>query len=312
MPLLNPPDALPEAMRFILRVLLANDGPLPEQEVRRLVAPVGLNRKKTDLEGEGHKTGASEIIFEASVDALRGLGLASREPSGDRSITVKRVVSDRFRDWSDLTAKEFSNFLAGEILFSPSGTDGNEIGAGGQDLSEAVSFVMFLSDPLNGFTSFEGGEGRKFLDAQFGELGTDRDGWVVGNTERYQSLRRWLTYIGVTRIFKTGMIIEPSRRIESRVLSTVDAQISIDHLLDRLGELLPFTDRGTGGMMIKNRMATEFGVDEVSPGLAVGLEVLAAQGKVRLMNLDDAPSFAFPSSSDSRTRYSHIAPAVTR
>jgi hypothetical protein len=307
MPLLNPPDALPEAMRFILRVLLANDGPLPEQEVRRLVVPTGLNRRNVGLDDDAQEAGGPAKIFKASLDALRGLQLVTQEFAGERKVTVEPWVCDRFEDWPGLTAEEFSDFLANEIIFFPPRTGVNGVLKGGHDLSDAVSFVMRVSDPLNGFATFDGATGRKFQAVQFGELGEDLEGWVVRNGERYQSLRRWLTYIGVARIFKDGMVIEPSRRIEKHVVSIAKEQILIADFLDRLGEVLPFTDRGTEGMMMRDRMKTKFDGDAVSPGLAVGLEVLAAQGKVRLVNLDDVPSFAFPSASGSRARYSHIA-----
>lgn len=312
MSLLNPPDTLPEAMRFILRALLANGGSMSEAEARRLVTPDGLTQPNAGRDDDAQEARGPASIFKASLDALRGLELVTQKLAGDRTIKIVQRVSDRFKDWSELTAKDFSDFLSNEIVFFPPQNAVDGVVKGGQDLSEAVSFVMFVRDPLNGFSTFDGGVGRKFQAVQFDELGEDRARWVVGNTERYQSLRRWLTFIGVARIFKNGMIIEPSSRIEQHVLSIVDKETPIDKLLDRLGEVLPFTDRGTGGVMIKNRMETKFDGDVVSPGLAVGLEVLAAQGKVRLLDLDDAASFSFLSSSESRTKYSHIAPAATR
>lgn len=306
MPLLNPPDVLPEAMRFILRALLASGGQLSEEEARRLVTPTSLNRGNSALD-DGQEAGGPAKIFKASLDALRGLELVTQNLAGDRTIKIEQRVSDRFKDWPELTAKDFSDFLSNEI-FSPLQ---NAPKKGDNDLYDAVSFVMFVSDPLTAFSTFDGPNGRQFQAVQFDALGENLDNWVVRNTERYQSLRRWLTYIGVARILKNGMIIDPSARIEQQVLSIAEKEIPIGHLLDRLGEVLPFTDRGTGGTLIKSQMVTKFEANVVSPGLSVGLEVLEAQGKVRLLNLDDAVAFAFKSSSDSQTRYSHIAPAAT-
>jgi len=293
-------------MRFILRSLLASGGALSEDETRRLVTPGSLNRVRTAIDDDQDAKGPAKI-FKDSLAVLSGLKLVTQNPVGDRTIKIDSRVSDKFNDWSELTAKDFSDFLSNEI-FSPS----QKLEKGDNDLYDAVSFVMFVSDPLSGFSTFDGKQGRKFQEIQFKELG-DLKNWVVKNTERYQSLRRWLTYLGIARILQNGiMIIEPSTRIEQEVLAIVEKQIPIDHLLDRLGEVLPFTDRGWGGTLIKSQMVTKFDPNAVSPGLSVGLEVLEGQGKVRLLNLDDAVSFAFQSSSDSIKKYSHIAPAGTQ
>ena len=88
MALLNPPDILPEAMRFLVRALLAvRDQELDRSELISLVAPRGLTEAMDSIaagdadlsaaDPDDLRTGGS-IIAEASLDGLRTLGLVEQ------------------------------------------------------------------------------------------------------------------------------------------------------------------------------------------------------------------------------------------
>ena len=103
MALLNPPDILPEAMRYLVRALLALRETRDRDELIGLVAPRGLTEAMdpgcrqadmTDAEPDDLRTGGT-IIAEASLDALRSLGIM--EQDGGRVTLAARVRGGKHR-----------------------------------------------------------------------------------------------------------------------------------------------------------------------------------------------------------------------
>ena len=119
MPFLNPPDVLPEAMRFIVRVLLARGGALSEDELLTLISPLGLSEaiagEKKDIEEESEpatrfRTGGRTIV-KASLTAMRAAGLVEPGPQGDKGIRVTKDVQGAIVDVTclgiDLTERKY-------------------------------------------------------------------------------------------------------------------------------------------------------------------------------------------------------------
>ena len=314
MPLLQSPDILPEAMRFILRAVLSNEDPLPYDEVERLVAPATLGGERADREEDsGTRSNRSgQLIFEKSLEGLRGLGLVNQERVGARRVTADSRIRERFPKWQQLSAQAFSEFFLDEALFAPVDSSGPEQTNGGDDLVEVLAFSMVVSSPVRGFASFSGEKGRRFQDDQRDLLGTERGKWLVLNDERYRGMVRWLTYLGIARSFDGFVLIEPSSCLRRHVSDIVTKKTPIDQFLENLGERLPFTDRGTVGLRLRGMLSLESPHREISPGLALGLTILDSSGVIRLHKGDDAASFGFPADDDHVTRFSHIAPGGAR
>ena len=86
MPLLNPPDILPEAMRFLLRAVLAHRGArCPKPELLALVAPEGLTEAMRPLDSDkdnnpdlDNTAASGRLIADRSLSALISLGLVLR------------------------------------------------------------------------------------------------------------------------------------------------------------------------------------------------------------------------------------------
>jgi hypothetical protein len=116
-----------------------------------------------------------------------------------------------------------------------------------------------------------------------------------------------LTYLGVARSFDSFLLIEPSSCLRRHVADIVTEEIPMDVLLDQLGERLPFTDRGTVGLRLRNKLSIEIPEREISPGLAMGLMILAESGAIRLLDRDDASNFGFRIDENAVSRFSHIA-----
>jgi len=111
MALLNPPDILPEAMRYLMRALLALPQPQADRdELIGLVAPRGLTEAMdslaaaadlTDAEPEDLLTGGT-VIATTSLNALRSLGFI--EQDGDQ-VTLSAAVADQWKKPGDATRK---------------------------------------------------------------------------------------------------------------------------------------------------------------------------------------------------------------
>ena len=301
-------------MRFILRAVLSNEDPLSYEEARRLVAPSTLGSEKVDSAEHPDLSGnrSGQLIFERSLDGLKGLGLVSQERGGDRRIAADSRTRERFPKWQQLSAQAFSEFFLDEALFAPVDSSGPEQTNGGDDLAEVLAFSMVVSSPVRGFTSFSGDTGRRFQDVQRDLLGADRQRWLVLNDERYRPMVRWLTYLGVARSFDGSVMMDPSGCLRRHVAAIVTEEIALEVFLNRLGERLPFTDRGTVGLRLRDELSIDDVEREISPGLALGLMILDASGAIRLLDLDDATNVGFRIDEDSVSRFSHIAPGSAR
>jgi len=301
-------------MRFILRAVLSSEDPMPYDEAERLVAPATLGGEKVgrieDSEISSNRSG--QLIFERSLDGLKGLGLVSRELGGTRRITADSRIRKRFPKWQQLTAQAFSEFFLDEALFAPVDSSGPEQTNGGDDLAVVLAFSILASSPARGFATFSGETGRRFQDAQRDLLGPEPEQWVVRNMDRYPGMVRWLAYLGIARSFDSFFVIEPSVCLRRHVTAIVTEEIPMDVLLDQLGERLPFTDRGTVGLGLRGKLLTDTPEREISPGLAMGLTILDASGVIRLLDLDDATNVGFRVDEDSVSRFSHIAPGSAR
>ena len=112
MPFINPPDVLPEAMRFIVRLLLQAEEPVLQAEVVRRISPAGLAEvtSGTPLDEKPKLGPAGRYIVEATLTAMRGAGLV--EVSGsDREIGLTPLVSEHFSKWEEVDAETFAQFL---------------------------------------------------------------------------------------------------------------------------------------------------------------------------------------------------------
>src|SRR6266496_3241175 len=102
MPLLNPPDILPEAMRFLLRAVLAHRGArCPKPELLALVAPDGLTEAMRPLDSDKDEdpdvdnTAASgKLIADRSLSALVSLGLVALDGA---DVAVTEVALRQWR-----------------------------------------------------------------------------------------------------------------------------------------------------------------------------------------------------------------------
>ena len=317
MPFINPPDVLPEAMRFIVRLLLQAGGPVPQAEVVRRISPAGLAEvtSGTPLD-ENPKLGeAGRIVVEATLAAMQGAGLV--EVSGsEREVGLTPLVSEHFSKWEKVDAESFAQFLLEQVVAVASdvfeASDEDEAKAGGaEDLAHTISLLLQMPNPMDPISGFESGGGKTlqaFQGEQFG-LNPKKAGWLVPNPEQYLNVARWVSYLGFGYVDgDRGLLMEPSAVLKEPVQNVLGkTDMPLERLLEALGSQIPITDRGAVASAVINRLKNPLAKDQLSPGLAFGLCVLHEQKVIKLGHKADAASFGFPVRDGSEERYTHVA-----
>jgi hypothetical protein len=306
-------------MRFIVRVLAARDGSLPEDELLRLISPLGLTEAIAEEaiagdsesgETSGLKTGG-RTIAEKSLAALRGVGAVQQSRAGDRSVTLSPDVQERFPTWKFVTAPAFAEFLLRGALASvngPTTSADDESSGGAEDLASAVALLLSMPDPLAPIVAFENADGKLLASYQADQLGQDTSRWIIRNRERYASLVRWVPYLGFGRLLKGELVVDPSDALRTVALPLLDREMPVVEFLHSAARTMPYLDGGLVGSGVSATLSLPTEDGAVSPGLALGLRVLALRNEVRLTPKSDAESLAFPIHSANPLRFSHISP----
>ena len=223
MALLNPPDILPEAMRFLVRALLAaRDQELDRSELVSLVAPRGL-------------TEAMDSIAAADGGSFRrrpGRPQDRRAPSSPRaSLDGLRTLRPRQAETADRVKlagsggglekpSDASPGGMGRVLLDAVIQMGDsDVSHGIGDLIQAVVLLHTAEQPLRPFDTFEcrrrGQRPRFRRPGRRKLLGPVRkDNWPVPNPEQWQPLRRWASYLGLARtVGRQGLIPDASEAL---------------------------------------------------------------------------------------------------
>ncbi len=298
MALLNPPDILPEAMRFLVRALLASrDQELDRSVLVSLVAPRGLTEAMdsiaatdADLSGidpDDLRSGGA-IIAEKSLDGLRTLGLV--EQSGDRGKEERLKLIGAAADWK--TPSDASPDRMGRVLLDAVLRMGDsDVSHGVGDLIQSVILLHTAAQPLRPFDTFEaaaGGGGRGFADRQEEALGPKgKDNWPVPNSEQWQPLRRWASYLGLARTVGTaGLIPDASEALLRRLPEMTPRDYDVREFVDRCASAVPILDGGA----LQTGHDPQYEGDHavLSGGLSISLLQLEADGFLTMEGRSDA------------------------
>ena len=224
MALLTPPDFLPEAMRFLVRALLALREPeIDRDELIGVVAPRGLTEAMDSV-----ATGAVDLS-DADPDDLRTGGSLSPEPpsthcgclawSCSPAIGSGWPVRKRSRKSpADVSSRSMFQVLLEAVIQMAD----PEASRGVEDLVQALILLHVAGEPLRPFDRFESPAasraGRSFASRQQKILGPDRKTWPVPNREQWLSFRRWASYLGLARpVGTTGLIPDASEALARRL-----------------------------------------------------------------------------------------------
>lgn len=327
MPLLTPPDILPEAMRFLLRALLATrDERMPWERLVGLVAPSGMAEamktigvELSELEGNGGDASArtgGATIADKSLDALVSLGIVDTERNKNkenREVWISDSVRARFPAWEQVTAAAFAAYLREVALHPPCALGPLGVEAGDADLAQALALLHSAPVPLRAYVSFET-EPRTFADIQLHLLG-DKARWPIGNEVRWPSFLRWALYLGFGAIVPVGagrgtrqaMVADASAAVSHVLPEILPESQPVGHFVAALGAALPVLDGGAVHAQISAALLDPPPPDEVSPGLALSLWRLHHSGMVKLEYRSDRDVLQFPMGEGTRP-VSHISP----
>lgn len=316
MALLNPPDILPEAMRFILRVLVASPSRACNQAaLLDLVAPQGLAEATKSLRGSSDadvdlEDGPEDLsiagtqIAKSSLAALRSLGF----------VTVSRdevTAGELAAPWSkvdDLSAAAFSRAFRRAILDAANGVSEADV----SDLLGAVALIMAAPEPWRPFDSFDDSTERRFDEYQVSVLGAKQEAWSVANKERWLSLKRIAPYVGflapvATRGGRggrtgTGLLADCSAALATEIADLEAASYGVEEFVAACSDALPFLDGGSSSTSNLN------GTGELSGGFSLTLLHLEAMGKVKLELKSDAATLMLVTGADAADRrpVSHV------
>jgi hypothetical protein len=290
MALLNPPDILPEAMRYLVRALLALRQPQADRdELVGMIAPPGLTEAMESLASDAADTAEAEpddlrtggtIIAEASLDALRSLRIV--EQDGSR-IALSAAVGAQWKKPSDVTAAGMCRLLLDAVLQTavPEAPYGET--SGSTDLVQAVVLLHSADQPLLPFDRFESGrasrfEGRAFAEWEAACCGPDRTKtWPVPNSPQWLPFRRWAPYLGLARSVGTnGLIPDASEALIRRLPALQPGDYHIEDFAGRCALAVPVLD---GGVLWRGPQALADGDARVlSGGMSVSLLQLEADG----------------------------------
>jgi len=306
MALLNPPDILPEALRFLLRAVLAHrGGRCGKLALLALVAPEGIAEamKPLDIDREepdGENTAASgRLIADRSLSALASLGLVALEGS---DVAATDVALRHWRTAPEVNAASFSRVLR-SLIWRIAAADGAiEAGTRVGDLVNALAVLFAAREPLRPF-EFETGAGRRFAAAQTQWFGPHKRDWPVTNSTQFLPLCRWAPYLGLAQPVNSRSLVADASRALLEDISGVPAQrLRAVEFVARCSEKLPISDGGP-----RSLWKPDDG-QELSPGLSMTLRHLEAAGHLTLPSAEsdtDAVVVTLGVPGDS-TRVSHI------
>jgi hypothetical protein len=290
MTLLNPPDILPEAMRYLVRALLARRQPHADRdELIGLVAPRGLTEAMETLTADAADTAEAEpddlrtggtLIAGASLDALRWLGIV--EQDGNR-IALSAAAAAQWTKPSDVTVQGMCCLLLDATLLAadPEASYGET--SGSTDLVQAVVLLHSAEQPLWPFDRFESGRaarpgGRAFAEWEAACCGPERTKtWPVPNNPQWLPFRRWAPYLGLARPVGTyGLIPDASEALIRRLPPLAPGDYHIGDFVGRCAQAVPVLDGGALRPGQEIPAGGEAGV--LSGGLSVSLLQLEADG----------------------------------
>lgn len=291
MALLNPPNILPEAMRFLVRAAVATKGRATGAELVELVAPTGLAETMSQIHsGDGdaddQPTGnvrdGGRKIANDSLAALLQLEIL-REEDG-------RIVLGDHSDpsWRKAELVSPSSFVAHleRAVLRPTG---QQVAS---DLIGGTS-VMFAADaPLRPFDGFdEATASRKFVEHQQLILSSEsRDDWFVVNKERWSSLRRlgpaigWVAPLHVKG--RIGLVPNAATAVRRWVGSLETRELSATEFLQSAAHQFPFFDGGSASRRPLQATGT------LSGGVSLTLLSLARSGLIEFVQDADAARFS--------------------
>lgn len=290
MALLNPPNILPEAMRFLVRATVATKGRASRSELVELVAPFGLAETMSGLhlgddaddQSPSNTRDGGRKIANDSLSALLALGILRDE---NDQVGIGEHGDPSWRKAELVSPSAFLEHLERAVLTST----GQQVGS---DLLGATAVMFATDEPLRPFDGFdESAAHSKFVEHQQQVLGSEnRDDWFVVNKERWLSLRRlgpalgWMAPLHARS--RVGLVPNAAPAMRRWIAGLEHDQRGATEFLQSAAEQLPFFDGGT----VSHRPLEVTGT--LSGGLSLTMRSLLHSGDIELADDADAVRYS--------------------
>lgn len=281
MALIGSPDALPEAMRFLVRTVLSHPAARCDRaDLLLLVAPEGLPEamkpldRDTPVDGVAENTsGSGKLIVARSLAALTTLGFVAAEGA---DIIATDATRHRWSKSSEVSALSFSRALRAQLWQAATTDDGAPPDGRVDDLVDGLAVLHAWPEPMRPF-EFETGAGRRFNAAQADLFGPNKANWPVTNDVQFAPFTRWAAYLGYAQHIDTKSIIADASAALRDDLRTLPAsRYRLVDFIEHCAEVFPVSDGGT-----RSRWKPDDPRD-VSPGMSMTLMQWEAHGDVSI------------------------------
>ncbi|MEV8504469.1 protein DpdG [Actinoplanes sp. NPDC051475] len=278
MPLLNPPDILPEAMRYLMRAVIAHRGNrCPKTDLLTLVAPEGLveamrpvDSDRDDDPDADNTAESGRIIADRSLAALISLGFVAQQ---DAHVAANEVAQSLWASADAVTPASFSRAMRSQI-WRIAATDQENATAHVGDLVRALGVLFAAREPLRPF-EFETGVGRHFAEAQAAEFGPLKKDWPVTNSTQFLPLCRWAPYLGLAQpLSPRSLVADASTALRQELAHLPPQRFRAADFVAQCAEHLPLSDGGPWSRWKSDDS------QELSPGVSMSLRQLEAAGHV--------------------------------
>ncbi|MFF4625420.1 protein DpdG [Nonomuraea jabiensis] len=276
MPLLNPPDILPEAMRYLLRTVLAHkEARCPRSELLALVAPEGLTEAMRPLDSDKDEdpdtdtAATGRLIADRSLSALISLGFVAIDGT---DVTATGLALDNWRTVQTVTATSFGRAMRSQLWHIATADIGSDTRVA--DLVNALAVLFATPEPLRPF-EFDTGTGRHFADAQVQWFGPHKREWPVTNATQFRPLCRWAPYLGLAQpITGRSLVADASRALLQDLADLPRGRFRAAEFIAHCRKHLPICDGGSRSLWKTDAS------EELSPGMSMSLCQLEASGAV--------------------------------
>lgn len=315
MPLLNPPEVLPDVIRMLVETV-AHEGPMSADALLACVSP-------------GELGGEKSLAAKASLNAARTLGfldeLDGELVARDDLVAQTRSSGTLRPDWPRLLVDALVHHESFRDTVTASvGEDRDRTGV--RDLAYALTWLHAqdrYGSPLH-WDASGGRSGVQLLQAeQFGGGEDYRRTYPVINDTRWNTLHRWAVAMDLATVAPAGrdrgsgaLVPDPScqvRRIVARAHADgiMGEVCPVLDVCDLIADRLPFLWRG----ILRNDLAARLGfdpdpdaaLDAVDSSVAAALLYLQARGEVVIEDQADASyRTVLDASGDGRLGVTHI------
>ncbi len=199
------------------------------------------------------------------------------------------------------------------VLEHSSDDSGGPFGGEAGDLARAVAWFL-AQDPWSGVGRWSSGGGETVETLQ--NRIPEKERKLFNTQLRWQSFRRWSTFIGLARSDRTTgetlLIPDPTAAIRNE-LPTVfgaDSMLEIGEFMVRVAAVCPVLDGGALRQAVTEEyeeLVQNRGQDSVSHSMALALDRLETLGVISLIDAADAAKkFRVPNAEQADRRRSHI------